>query len=141
MNNWIGLKSEQPFDLDRTSDDEVGSWAARCNIASQENLLWSLRHTAEVPASVVAERVGVSEDELDEIMSGQVDLTMTEIRLLGIASGMVITYQTHSARREYVRWLHSASSWGGLLRGHVDEPDAVPRMSPAEFARKALRPA
>lgn len=45
---------------------------------------------------VVAERLGISEDEVVEALSGSVNLTLKEIRLLAIATEVVVTFRVNS---------------------------------------------
>lgn len=120
--------------------EEVGDWAARCNIDTQEALLENIATAAEQPAEIVAERLGITTDELRAALTGRSDLTMTEIRLLAIASDLIIGYNVRSARSDYRDKLRAIGEWtsiktrnAGLGAGSRDALD------PAEFGRRAAR--
>lgn len=102
---------------------EIAAWAAQCNIASQEALLAAINVTSEVAIEEVAERLGVTADEARSALSGGVDLTLRELRLLGIASEVVIRYQVTPARRDYARFLKLVMSRSQDFVEGPDVPD------------------
>lgn len=98
-------------DLNALDAEEVGSWTARCNIVGQESFLVQLIAAIGDQQGHVAEQLGITRSDLDEVLSGRVDLNLAEIRLLGIASESIISFQVTPARPEYVAWLASARNW------------------------------
>jgi hypothetical protein len=126
----------------QSDDEEVGAWAARCNIATQEALFSNICTAAEQPAEVVAERLGISLEDLEHAVSGQSDLTMTELRLIGIASDLIISYHVRSARRDYRKWVDAiGSSWSAhRTSDHHEEIESKgPIFDPAEYGQRVLR--
>jgi len=120
---------------------EVGNWAARCNVANQEAFLFALASQAEQPIEVIAERLDISVEEVQEALSGKVDLTMTEVRLLGIASDVIVTYQVRSARRDYRVWLSGLKHWthaGAEVDAHDGPQRTHAELNPSAYGRRVL---
>ena len=116
--------------------EDVGHWSARCNLVNQENLLFSINTVSEMPIETVAERLGIEVEEAEAALEGRVDLTLTELRLLGVASEVIINYHVSPARRDYGRWLHHVAAWhekSALETG--DRPEAL---DPALVVRRAV---
>lgn len=125
----------------QADDEEVGGWAARCNIVAQESLLSNICTAAEQPADVVAERLGISVEDLEVVLRGQSDLTMTEVRLLAIASDLIISYQVRSARRDYRKWADAIGSWNAHSGNGAQEAleRHAPIFDPAEYGQRVLK--
>lgn len=65
------------------------------NIVTQEHLLHQLqsaRLAKNITKEIVAERLGISVEEVDNIEKGRYELTLTELRLVAIAYDVVISY-------------------------------------------------
>lgn len=123
---------------------EIGNWSARCNVVNQETLLHALREQAEQPVEVIADRLDIAVDEVMAALSGKIDLTMTEIRLLGIASDLVISYQVQSARRDYRGWLSGLKLWRDSDEQISLEKRPHPKhaeLNPSDFGRRMLEEA
>lgn len=99
---------------------EIGAiesaWVAKRNRDNQRRLLGqicSVQAQSGIDSAVVAERLGISEDDLASVVRGETDMTMTELRLLSIACEVVVSYEVasshsdraaaRSARDEYVQ--------------------------------------
>ncbi|MCE0510383.1 hypothetical protein LVJ59_15140 [Microbacterium sp. KKR3/1] len=86
--------------------EDLFHWSAQCNIAHNEGLfdalLEALTH-AGVPREEVAERLGIDLDTLADALSGQTDLTLTELRMLSSASEVIIKFEVESALVERAR--------------------------------------
>lgn len=125
-------------DLNALDAEEVGSWTARHNISAQEAFLTHLVAAVGEDRSHVASQLGITVDELDEVLSGRVDLNLSEIRLLGVAAELVVTFEVAPARPEFVRWLTSARNWArdvSVKSAHQD----VSAPDPAQYGRRALK--
>ncbi|MBM3716104.1 MAG: hypothetical protein FJW64_10300 [Actinobacteria bacterium] len=124
-------------DLESLDAEEVGSWTARCNIVAQETFLSSIVSSIGDRYDHVAGQLGISVADLHDVLSGRVDLNMSEIRLLGIAAECVVSYSVLPARPQYSRWLTSARNWARdapIRGGHHQTPD----LDPADYGRRAL---
>ncbi|MEN0022006.1 MAG: hypothetical protein AAGC61_01905 [Microbacterium sp.] len=117
------------------SNDAVGEWSATCNRANQESLLTQLSLVAGQTIDVIAERLGIEAKEVEAALSGKMDLTLTELRLLGIASDTIISYTVRAARPDYFRLMRSVTASYGHDEA-VRRP--VGNVSPAEYARRAV---
>lgn len=81
------------------------AWVARRNRDNQRQLLsqiCSVHAESDLASSLVAERLGISEDELASVVRGDTDMTLTELRLLSIACEVVVSYEVVSARVDQV---------------------------------------
>lgn len=125
-------------DLNQLDADEVGSWTARCNIAAQESFLSHLVAAID-DREHVASQLGIETADLDEVLSGRVDLNLTEMRLLGIAAELVVSYQVTPARPEFVRWLTSARSWARDVSDKTAHHGVVSNPDPAYFGRRMVK--
>lgn len=79
--------------------DESAVLVALANLASREKLFADMaeaRVAAGLSVDVVAERLGVSSIEVLSIEAGREDLTLTELRHMGIAIGVIIDYSVHA---------------------------------------------
>ena len=124
-------------DLDALDSEEVGSWTARCNIAAQESFLTAIVTSIGERHEHVANQLGISVPDLREVLSGRVDLNMTEMRLLGIAAECVISYAVLPARPQYSRWLTSARNWARDAPIRAAHHQVV-QLDPADYAQRAL---
>lgn len=80
--------------------EDLFHWAAQCNIAHNEDLFDALLgalNRAGVPRAEVAQRLGIDLDTLEEALSGQADLTMTELRMLSSASEVIVKFEVRPA--------------------------------------------
>lgn len=116
--------------------ESVGEWAAKCNRASQEDLLLTLSILSEQPIDVVADRLGITEDEVASALGGKIDLTMTELRLLAIASDLVISYSVRPARHDLLRLLPRVS-W--YEHREVGRTPSGAELSPLAYGRRAAQ--
>lgn len=75
-------------------------WAASAAVVAQERLLSDICAAQSVsgnPIEVISERLGISPDEVRDALSGQTDLTLTELRYLSTACDVVIRYTVYPA--------------------------------------------
>lgn len=118
------------------SSEAIAEWAGRRTRQNQECLLQDIATVTDQSLATIAERLGLTIDEVREALSGEMDLTMTELRLLTIASEVTVSFQVRSARRDYNTMLHAISGWG---RPHteLDARHEAP-LSPHEFGRRVV---
>lgn len=124
---------------------DISEWTASCNLRSQEQLFVSLavaNSEAGVPSDVVAERLGISPNEVDDIVHGRTDLTLTELRLFSLAAEVVVTYRVSPARREWTR-VHAAfdemtAAHRSFATSRYDSSGDSRTVDPLAVARKAL---
>jgi hypothetical protein len=93
-------------------------WAAGRNIRNQERLFRDIVFAQVFSGEhehIVASRLGISEHELRDAVSGKTDLTMTELRLLASACEVVVDYRVAPAGVERRKHVEGAQSW---LRSH-----------------------
>lgn len=129
----------------RHDERDITEWIASCNLGSQEQLFVSLalaHAESGIATGVVAERLGISSDEVDDILHGRTDLTLTELRLFSLAAEVVVSYRVTSARREWTR-VHTAFNrmtevHRGFVTARYDAPEKSHSIDPLVVARKAL---
>lgn len=134
--NVIAKRTRSTPSRSCASSEEIAEWAGRRTRQNQETLLRDISTVTDQSLAVIAERLGLALEEVREALSGQMDLTMTELRLLSIASEVTVSFHVRPARRDYDAMLHSVSSW---QRSHSEldgRHEASP--SPQEFSRRLL---
>lgn len=97
VSRWRRLRNEMAH------TEDLFHWAAQCNIAHNEGLFDALLVAlteSGVPREEVAHRLGIDLDALDDALSGQTDMTLTELRMLSSASEVVVKFQVEPARLE-----------------------------------------
>jgi hypothetical protein len=88
--------------------------AAGRNIRNQERLFRDIVFAQVFSGEheqIVASRLGISEQDLRDAVSGKTDLTMTELRLLASACEVVVDYRVVPAWVERRRHGEAAQSW------------------------------
>lgn len=65
---------------------------AKRNLEAQEQLFRDIQEKRSVSIGEVATRLGVSQEEAKDALNGE-DLTLTELRLLAVSTGVVIEYR------------------------------------------------
>ncbi|WP_136051189.1 hypothetical protein [Microbacterium sp. K36] len=91
-------------DLAHTED--LFGWSSQCNVARHDAFFDTFVVAIEragVPRAEVARRLGISSDELEVVISGQTDMTLTELRMLSSASELVIDFHVEAAAVEQSR--------------------------------------
>jgi hypothetical protein len=116
----------------RVAHDEAqdnSHWVATRNIRNQERLFRDIV-IAQVFSGeqnhIVAGRLGISEDDLREAVSGKTDLTMTELRMLASACDVVVDYRVVPAWVDRRRHIGAAKTWLRSARAvwsHLDDDD------------------
>ena len=99
----------------------TGQWSAILNRSAEASLyveMSSAQQDASIPRSEVARRIGVTTEELEDIMAGEADLTMTELRLLAVASEAVVTFRVRSVSST---WRDAQSKFDDLLRAEYSQ--------------------
>lgn len=91
-------------------EESVAHWASVVTRQSQERLLESIRVQSEVELPEIAESLGISVSEACAALDGEVDLTLTEVRLLAIASKVVVTYNVKPARSHFFQMMRDLTS-------------------------------
>lgn len=134
--NVIAARKRSSLARTVPSSEAIAEWAGRRTRQNQECLLYDIATVTDQSLATIAERLGLTTDEVREALSGEMDLTMTELRLLSIASEVTVSFQVRSARRDYNAMLHAVSSWA---RPHP-EVDAIHETSPSphEFSRRVV---
>lgn len=80
---------------------------AGVNLREQEALLKGLQGAvadADVNVESVAERIGITAEQLQESLHGTIDLRLSEIRQISIATGAIVEYRV-TTNREITRSL------------------------------------
>lgn len=124
---------------------DISEWTASCNLRSQEQLFVALavaNSEAGISSGIVAERLGISSAEVDDIIHGRIDLTLTELRLFSLAAEVVVTYRVTPARREWTR-VHAAftemtAAHRSFVTTRYDSAKDSSTIDPLVVARKAL---
>ncbi|MGN7965049.1 helix-turn-helix domain-containing protein [Microbacterium sp. 22179] len=124
---------------------DIGEWTASCNLRSQEQLFVALavaNSEAGISSGVVAERLGISPADVDDIIHGRTDLTLTELRLFSLAAEVVVTYRVTPARSEWTRvrsaFTEMTAAHRSFVTRHYDSSGDSSTIDPLEVARKAL---
>ncbi|ASD21487.1 hypothetical protein B7495_04770 [Cryobacterium sp. LW097] len=83
-------------------------WAAEHNLRAQEellNLICVHQEQSGNSIDMVADRLGISAPEVEEILEGRADVTLTELRLLSVACDVVVAYSVRPAAKAHIKWL------------------------------------
>lgn len=97
--------------LDRNleaSDVDQRQWAAVWNLHQQERLLADLRtaaHNAGLGCEQIGKDLGVPAEFAEKALHGQVDLTLTELRLLALACNATVSFDVRSSTEHFRRLL------------------------------------
>lgn len=89
-----------------THSQDLFGWSSQCNVARHDSffdVFAAAIDRAGVPQSEVARRLGISVDELVLVISGQTDMTLTELRMLSSASEVVVDLHVETAAIEQHR--------------------------------------
>lgn len=94
-------------ELQVESKAELAGMLTRHN---QERLLLAIQTSTSVSVAQIAESLGVEFEEAQAALDGDIDLTLTEMRLLAIASELVISYEVKPVRNYFAGMFRRVSS-------------------------------